>query len=880
MASDRPIARIAPAFDAGYYRARHPDLALETDGSAASHYAETGRQEGRVASPLAEREGIIDLVRGHGSVLEVGPFCNPLLTGEGVEYLDVLNAEGLRQRAAQHKIDPSRCPPVIHYVGSLEQVHRRFDAVISSHSVEHQPDLVRHLEQVARVLEDGGRYYLIIPDKRFCFDHFLPESSIADILAAYREARQVHSLKSVIEHTALLAHNDAARHWRGDHGVRRSDDFPRRIGEALKAFDDSDGGYIDVHAWQFTPESFRAVVETLGALGLTSFDIEEVYDTPRDRQEFCAILTKRRAERLTPSPHHDIDVLFLQTADAFRYAPMLAVTAVTVTEYCRRHGFRYESFVGLKRGVWNWQATYNRIVQYKELLDRGFTGWGIYLDADAYIHDLDFDLPRYLADKSGYGAIFATSGVTSEHWDVNAGVAFINFGHPEGRRLVESWWQGFARLSDETLQDARTWLEDQNDQGLLHGILKQDRAIADALLVESMAFINSMEARFIRQHLRAQASDFDIRLQNIIEQVRTVLHRDGGPSAMAASELLPKDSREQGQLLHPVGQQRHLTEKPVPAARADLAAKAIAAWRAAGEHPAPPPFQTAFAASLAAGDTQAVAAELAQLGKAELAQGFFGGLRQHFRIAREPVFGRQRAQRTYDGLVSLAEMVGALALENPDVGGWGNNALTRPAELFAMIEKRLDVDLTPPAHVGGYLGIEVGRGIVLHLRMVEAIYTAWRLREWAPLLGGRRILELGGGAGWTAFYAARLGLDAYRLVDRPEMNAVQAYVLGDTPGASPPLSLDRIGEIAPGSIDIVVNEDTLANTDAGDAGRLLAQVAKIGARAMLSLNSEATGHEQRATPASLIEDAGFRLAHRQRHALRPGFAEELFLAPR
>lgn len=876
MAVQRPF----PVFDPSYYRARNPSLALETDAAAAAHYAESGRDEGLIASPLAEREAIIDIARTHGSVLEIGPFCNPLLTGAGVEYLDVLDAEGLRRRAVRHKLNPSDCPPVIHYVGNLEQVDRRFDAVISSHSVEHQPDLIRHLEQVARILDEGGRYYLIIPDKRFCFDHYLPESSIADILVAYREARQVHSLKSVIEHTALVTHNDAARHWHGDHGVQREDDFPDRIGDALKNYDDSDGGYIDVHAWQFTPASFRAAVETLAALGLTAFDIEGVYDTPRDRQEFCAILTKHRAERLTPSPHHDAEVLFLQTADAFRYAPMLAVTSVTVTEYCRRHGFAYESFVGLKRGTWNWQATYNRIAQYKELLDRGFTGWAIYLDADAYIHDLDFDLPRYLADKSDRGAIFATSGVTGEHWDVNAGVALINLGHEQGRRLVESWWNAFSRISDERLRDAREWLEADNDQDLLHQILRHDQAIGDATLVEPMTFINSMHARFIRQHLRAQADNFDTRFRNIVEHVRTVLLHDGSPSAMAACEMLPDDLREQAQFLHSVRRRPNLIECPVPPPRADLARKAIETWRAADAHPAPPAFQTAFAASLAAGEEEAVAAELAQLGRAELAQGFFGGKRQHLRIARDPIFGRQRAQKTYDALVSLAEMVGALPFEDPDVGGWGQNALLKPADLFAMIEERLGVDLTPAPHVGGYLGIEVGRGIVLHLRMVEAIYTAWRLREWAPLIGGDRVLELGGGAGWTAFYAQRLGLSAWRLLDRPEMSAVQAFVLAETPGALPPLSLDRMGEVVPGSIDILVNEDTLAGTNAEAATGFLSQAADLGARAMLNLNREVSGDEPRPTAAKLIADAGFRLVHRQRHGLRAGFVEELFLAPR
>jgi hypothetical protein len=112
------------------------------------------------------------------------------------------------------------------------------------------------------------------------------------------------------------------------------------------------------------------------------------------------------------------------------------------------------------------------------------------------------------------------------------------------------------------------------------------------------------------------------------------------------------------------------------------------------------------------------------------------------------------------------------------------------------------------------------------------------------------------------------------------MSAVQAFVLAETPGALPPLSLDRMGEVVPGSIDILVNEDTLAGTNAEAATGFLSQAADLGARAMLNLNREVSGDEPRPTAAKLIADAGFRLVHRQRHGLRAGFVEELFLAPR
>lgn len=278
-----------PTIDPAYYRAGDPALAHLDDTAAIAHYREHGRAAGKVASPLALRENLLAFIGDDRPILEIGPFCDPLKRGPNVEYLDVLDAARLRARALRTGRDPSRCPERIHYVGGLEQVGRRFDAVLSSHAIEHQPDLLGHLNQVERILAPGGAFFLIIPDKRYCFDHFIAESTIAGVLQAAREKRTRHTLASVIEHRAMTTHNDALRHWRGDHG----DTTPvraRRVQLAIDEYDRSNGGYVDVHAWYFTPPSFRFITESLYRLGLTRLRATGVYHPAFGRNEFCAIL--------------------------------------------------------------------------------------------------------------------------------------------------------------------------------------------------------------------------------------------------------------------------------------------------------------------------------------------------------------------------------------------------------------------------------------------------------------------------------------------------------------------------------------------------------------------------------------------------------------
>lgn len=264
-------------------REHHLDLAQMTDRQLLEHWLSWGEQEGRVASYPALREHFIPLAAG--SILEIGPFNVPALRGPKVKYLDVLNAEGLRARAAEIGLDASGCPEKIHY-SHLSEVSETFDVVFSSHNIEHQPDIIQHLTDVNRVLTPGGVFMLMVPDKRFCFDHFLPETSVADVLDA--RGRSVHSLKSVIEHLTMTGHNDALAYWRGQPGP--PPDPMAKLEKALSTFEDARGGYIDVHAWQFTPRTFEALIFALNRLGLISLRPHRIYSTPYGRHEFAVVL--------------------------------------------------------------------------------------------------------------------------------------------------------------------------------------------------------------------------------------------------------------------------------------------------------------------------------------------------------------------------------------------------------------------------------------------------------------------------------------------------------------------------------------------------------------------------------------------------------------
>ncbi|WP_139311708.1 hypothetical protein [Desulfovibrio sp. DV] len=290
--------------DINYYKSANSDLAELNDDQLTAHFKMYGINEGRLSSEFSLKENFFNLVNLSKPALEIGPFCNPQLRGENAYYFDVMSADLLCQRAEQLGLATNNCPSAIHYIssyGDLTVIKDKFEAVASSHNIEHQYDLVRHLQSVSNILQPNGRYFLCIPDKRFMFDYYLPETSITDVLDAYDRQLKRHSIASVLEHRAFATHNDPLLHWAGDHGLvpTSSPNHFDLINKALDEYLSSGDGYIDVHTWKFTPYNFVYIVDVLNKLKLITFTCDRIFNTPHGRGEFCVIL---RYTPLTDTP--------------------------------------------------------------------------------------------------------------------------------------------------------------------------------------------------------------------------------------------------------------------------------------------------------------------------------------------------------------------------------------------------------------------------------------------------------------------------------------------------------------------------------------------------------------------------------------------------
>ena len=252
-------------------------------------------------NPAISRADFCSMVPVTGALLEIGPYAKPQFRRpqHDVYYADICTADQIRAQASQHGYNPALAPEHIDIMIDLDSdptivTDHRFQAIFSSHVIEHQPDLVRHLDEIAQLGQsEQVQYFVAIPDRRYCFDHFQPESTIAEVIGAHIERRRRLLPSTLLQNELFGCHNNEYRHWNHDHGAHPLTTMTmERLRECIANARRLDTEYIDSHAWRFTPESFDLIIELLYQLELQPWRCSQVYTTARGSNEFYAVLTR------------------------------------------------------------------------------------------------------------------------------------------------------------------------------------------------------------------------------------------------------------------------------------------------------------------------------------------------------------------------------------------------------------------------------------------------------------------------------------------------------------------------------------------------------------------------------------------------------------
>jgi SAM-dependent methyltransferase len=158
-----------------------------------------------------------------GQGVEIGAFESPTLTPKGsrTAYVD-------RVPAAAHRKVPEYAnlnlvdPDIIDDGATLATIpDETYDYLVASHVFEHIEDPLAALKNWLRVVKPGGRLLIIVPDKRYMFDHKRPLTPIDHFFAEHEngveQSRDSHYRDVALNHLELSG--DAA-----DQYVERKED--------------------------------------------------------------------------------------------------------------------------------------------------------------------------------------------------------------------------------------------------------------------------------------------------------------------------------------------------------------------------------------------------------------------------------------------------------------------------------------------------------------------------------------------------------------------------------------------------------------------------------------------------------------------------------
>jgi hypothetical protein len=172
-------------------------------------------------------------------------------------------------------------------------------------------------------------------------------------------------------------------------------------------------------------------------------------------------------------------ILVLQTCDGDDYSPLLNYSQPKHEAYCRKHGYDYLRWDGIKKGQDKFAAfaAFNKIYLLQEILQSEKYDWVVYLEAATIILDMDKPIEEFLH----LNKVLVAGNISAEeanHCDLS--FSLYNMNHPKLKILLDEWQQAYETnlLKDKMNQYKNGWVsfKSYNDQFILNEILKKKQS--------------------------------------------------------------------------------------------------------------------------------------------------------------------------------------------------------------------------------------------------------------------------------------------------------------------------------------------------------------------------------------------------------------------
>lgn len=246
---------------------------------------------------------------------------------------------------------------------------------------------------------------------------------------------------------------------------------------------------------------------------------------------------------------------------------------------------------------------------------------------------------------------------------------------------------------------------------------------------------------------------------------------------------------------------------------------------------------------------------------------------------------RDHAIDCMDGLMRLAEALGAITLDNP--AGYDHIApfLWHADAVIDKINQALGIQIVFPNPYPYEHGLLTSHGVMSY-RAPQSLYQAYRVKQLLKGVKNPRVLEIGAGLGRTAYYARLFGIKDYTIVDLPFTAVSSGYFLGRTlgeeqvllSGETAPDMQERVKILTPEEFlassktyDLILNADGFTEMDPKTAQAYWGCIEKATPM-FLSIN-----HEINPYTVKMLIDKSDRVTEASRYPywMRRGYVEEV-----
>jgi len=249
------------------------------------------------------RRGIerhIDISKAH--VLEIGAFDNPTYRpgDASIHYMDWFTTQECRDAiTGLTDRDPRALVHVDHAIKSkrfADALGEKFDLIIANHVIEHIPDMLRWINELAKCLTENGAVFLSIPDKRYTFDILRADTDAIEFLRCYDEDLEVPTYYQRLRDMYMYRPITAVDVWGGDieEKVRaRRFTLPEAMARARERMDTGESTHCSV----FSRDTIEALWDELIETGLLDLEIAHIGEVAHSSNEFSMFLRPRRGRK-------------------------------------------------------------------------------------------------------------------------------------------------------------------------------------------------------------------------------------------------------------------------------------------------------------------------------------------------------------------------------------------------------------------------------------------------------------------------------------------------------------------------------------------------------------------------------------------------------